>query len=809
MTGLLQDIRYALRQMRKSPGFAAAVITVLALGLGATTGMLAIVRSVLVRSLDYRDADRLVLVGTSDQANTSSDVSYPDFQEMRRNLHLFQQIGAYISVPLAVQTSDGAQMLVAPAVTANLFDMLGIRPLLGRSFRQEDESAAAGTAIVSYEFWQHSLHGRPDILGSTLRVNGEPQTIVGVMPPHFQFPQQTETIWITLQINSDQKSRQGFDTFSVLGRLKPGITLDQARSEGEAFMAHRTGSAGATPHFWLYPYQHLVTANERPSLLALLAACLVLLVIAVMNAANLQVARAVRREGEIAMRAALGATRTRLARQLLIESMVLSVAGAGLGWLISIAFVQAARRLFSNYPRFDELRLDSGTFAACILLAMACGVAAALAPAWHVLIRNRSLGLQQSATAHASRPHRINGLLVMAEVALTSILLISAGLLLRTFRSLQNVPLGFDSDHVTAFVLWPVTGNVPLPTAQSAYQRILDRLQHTPGIQSAGMVTSLPVSNFQITLSGGFTIPGHPLPAGRNTPQIWLTAASPTYFQAMHIPIVAGRSLSDSDIQSNQLVGVVNQTFVRRCLPGVDPLGKQIVLDKDAEFPQPITIVGVSGDTVQRNDIGGPIEPQVAMSFRQVPDSSVLTHYLVAVAASFAVRSRGDLSVSAQQIRDVVKNEAPGFAIDNLAPLSGAVQQTLRTQQLAMQITSAFAWIALLLSAAGLYGVLAYLVGQRVREIGIRLALGATRKDVFALVVKRGSLLVGFGLGLGWVGSALTARWIRSFLFGTSEHDPLTYLLAGAIVILASAIAIMLPARRAALIEPMEALRTE
>jgi predicted permease len=810
MTGLLQDARYALRQLRKSPGFAATAILVLALGLGATTGMLAIVQSVLLNPLNYRDPDRMMLIGISDEATQSSDISYPDLLEMKRSLHQFEDFGAYRAQPLAVQTVDGAQMLVAPAVTTNFFDLLGVRPELGRSFLAGDE-LGAGSAIVSHDFWQHSMHARQDVVGSTLKIGQRLYSVVGVMPPHFQFPMQTETLWITLQITPEHKTKEGFDHFGVLARLKPRVTLDQARAEGEAFVRNRpgTGEPRSPSHFWLYPYQNLVTGEEKPALLALFGACLLLLIIAVVNTANLQIARATRREVEIAMRAALGATRARILRQLMVESLVLSAAGATLGWLLALGFVKTAAHLFKSYPRFDELRLDAWTFAVCLLLTSFCGVVAALAPAWHVLGRRRNLSLPQNSAGRASRPQRLSGSLVTAEVALTCILLVAAGLFLRTFRSLQNAPLGFVSDRVTSFVIWPQGGDIPLALARAAYQRVLDRLQSMPSVESAGTVTSLPVSNYQITITGGFTIPGHPLPEQRDKPEVRMLAVSPGYFKSMRISLLAGRNILDSDTQSNQLVGVVNHAFVERCLPGVDPLGKQIRLDSDAEFPQPITIIGVSGDVVQGNEIASPIRPELFVSFQQLPASSVLTHFLVAVATSFAVRSNRDLAETAGDIRAVVKSEAPEFAIDDLTPLNEKVQRVLRTRRLAVEITSVFAGVALALSAAGLYGVLAYLIAQRIREIGIRLALGATRENVFVLVARQGLWMVGAGLVFGWLGALVVARWIRSFLFGTSAHDPLTYTLAGALVLFASAIAILLPARRAAFIEPMEALRTE
>ena len=549
-----------------------------------------------------------------------------------------------------METGDGKQILLAPEVSTNFFATVGVHPEMGRAFQEGDDASGINAAIVSHEFWQQSMHARGDVLGSKLKVNGRLCTVVGVMPPRFQFPVGSKpTLWTALQLTPDQKTNQGMDGLPVLGRLKPGVTAEQARSEGEAFVRNQPAGDpnSKSQHFWVYPLLNIVTGGEKTPLFALLAACLLLLLIAVVNTANLQIARATRREAEIAMRAALGATRARIVRQMLVENLVLALAGAALGWLLASGFIQAARHLFADYPRFDELQFDPWTFVGCLLLTVFCGVAASLGPAWHVLRIGSQVSVQHSATGRVSRPQRLSSVLVVAEVALTCVLLIAAGLFLRTFRSLQNVPLGFVPDDVTTFLLWPEGGgNMPIASKTAAYQRVLDRVEHLPDVQAAGLVTSLPVSNFQMTLTAGFSIPGHIAAGQKDQPNIRLVAVSPSYFRAMRIPLRAGRPLSTSDTQGTQIAGIVNRKMVETYLHGVDPIGQQIALDKEAEFPQPITIVGVSGDVIQENSIGGVPQPEVAISFQQLPPSVMLTQYLIGMAGSFAVRTRPVRKVS-------------------------------------------------------------------------------------------------------------------------------------------------------------------
>lgn len=800
--------------MRKSPGFALSAILVLALGIGATAGMLAIVQSVLLRPLEYRDPQRLMAVDVSGDGHEGGNwfvVPIADFPDMQRDLHQFEQVAAFNSLPVPVETDEGTQMLLAPEVSTNFFQTLGVLPAMGRPFRDGDDAPGAGAAIVSHEFWQNSMHGTSAVLGSRLKINGHLYTVVGVMPPRFQFPvTHGKSIWTALQLTPDHKTRQGLDNFQVLGRLGPLVTPEQARAEGEVFVRNRRPRSTSTPpdHFGIYPYQQYITGETRPALLALLGACVVLLLIAIVNTANLQIARATTRQGEIAMRSALGASRLRIVRQMIVESLILSFAGSSFGWALAAAFVGVARRLFPQQPRFDSLQFNPWTLVACLLITFLCGLAAAIAPSWHVLKNRRDLLVQSS--ARISRQSRLSGWLVAAEVGLSTVLLVAAGLFLRTLRSLENVPLGFNSENVTTFLLWAQGGNsLPMPVKVAAYHRVLDRLEQLPNVEAAGLVTSLPISNFQMVSGSGFAVPGLLSGDEKPAPFTRITAVSPSYFRTLGIPITAGRGLSASDTATTQLVGIVNQALVDSYLRSVKPIGQQIVLEKPTGILRPVTIVGVSGNAIQSNSIGDPVDPELALSYLQLPLDAQFSQYMIGFADGFAVRTRsapGDIGAT---VRGIVKSEAADFAIDDLVPFRQAVEDNMKTQRLTLQITACFAWIAVFLSAAGVYAVLAYVVGQRIHEMGIRLALGATRGNVFSLILRQGLWMAGAGLMLGWAGAFLSGRWIRNFLYGVTTADPLTFAIVGIIIVLACMVAVVVPARQAASVEPMVALRYE
>ena len=799
MNSLIQDVRFAFRQLRRNVSFTSGAIIVLALGIGACTAMLGVVRSVLLRPLSYPHAEQLVLVGTSGEPNTSSGVPYSDFEDMQHSLRSFDRLAAYNSMFVPVETSDGTQMLLTPAVSRNFFDVLRVSPVLGRALRDGDQYCA----VVSKEFWLRSMQGKRDVLGSKIKVNGDLYTIVGVAPAEFRFPSQDARLWTSLQLKPDHKTKQGFDDFSVLGRLRNKVSFEQAREEGDSFLQHKGKPDGAEPaHFWVYPYQRILTANERPGILALLGACFVLMLVAVVNTANLQLARAAHRENEIAMRAALGATHLRLLRQLLVEGLMVSISGAVLAWCLASILLKPIQALFAGYPRMDELSLDPWTFVSSLTLAIVCALFATLAPSWYLLQRRRGLFVRHA--DHRGSRQKLNGALVTIEVALTCVLLVAAGLFLRTFRSLQSAPLGFVPDKVTTFLLWP-QGAIPDGSLIASYGRVLDRLAHLRGIEAVGAVTSLPVSNFQMEADGDFSIPGHVPKQEKNGPQVRLVAVSPGYFTALKIRLLAGRFLVAGDGSGTQIVGIVNQAFVSKFLRGIHPLGQQVLLN----FSPPITIVGVSGDVIQGNSIGSSARPELMISYQQLPSSGFLTHFLAGISASFAVRTDTTTAETASDIKTVVAQEAPELAIDKIRPMRDAVSDNLSNQRMAAEISSAFAWLSLLLAVAGLYGVLAYVTAHRIREIAVRMALGATRWKVCALVAKQGLCMVAAGTALGSILALLASHWIKSFLYGTTTHDPITYACVGGIMLVAALLAMFIPARRATKVDPMVALRYE
>jgi len=808
MQNLVQDIRYALRQLRKSPGFAVTAVMTLALGLGATTAMIAVVNSVLVRPLGFKDAHQLVLVGVSDKQQPGENVSWPNFQMLQRELPAFSDLVAYSELPTAAASADGNTVVLNMETTANFFQTLQVKPALGRTFLASDEGTQK--AVLGDGFWRNNMHADPNVVGKSVRMLDRSYTVVGVMPASFQFPIEAggDTVWTTLQLDEHAKTTRGFAFIQVLGRLKPGISPAAARAQGEALVrrSHELSGDNGAVHFWVFPYLDTVVGGQRPALFALLAGCFVLLLIACVNIANLQIARANGREGEMSLRSALGASRARILQQLLAESVLISLVGGVIGLLLATGALHYIRVLYKDYPRFGEISLDGVTFAVCFLITIACGIVAGIAPAIRLMRTSPSASLQQSGAASHSVTgrNRLSATLVASEVALTFVLLVAGGLFLRTLRSLEHLPIGFDPQNVSTFLLWPQNGNLPVATQAQTYEQVLDRLEHSPGIGAAGIVTSLPISNFGMHIGGSFKMAGRPV---SHEDRVEFAAVSPDYFATMGVPLKAGRGLAREDTIGTQPVVVVNEAFGQKYFRGKNVLGQQFLADPDSGLPT-LTIVGVVGNTVE-GEVSQPAGPFAFISYQQLPPSGPLSHYMIGIAGQFAVRSTLPSAALEHTVRDVVKQEAPTYALDHLVQLQAAVNDSLQTRILALRLAMAFGVVALILAAVGVQGVLAYLVSQRIREIGIRIALGATRQQVLRRFLRQGLVMALYGLAAGWVVALIAARWLTSFLYGVPAHDFITFFMVGLTVLGVAMLATLLPARRAAATDPMQALRSE
>jgi predicted permease len=668
---------------------------------------------------------------------------------------------------------------------------------------------------VSDAFWRETLHADPHVLGTTVKVGTRPVTIVGVMPAGFAFPQyaQGAVLYTPRLVDASGKDEHGFNSASVAVRLKPGVAPDAALAELRAIFAH-SGKPGDKSHGTLTwrPYKESVTGDERPALLMLLGACGLLLAIACVNSANLQIARGAARTGEMQVRSALGAGRARLLQQIVTESVTVSAIGAGLGLGLAWALLRWASSSYGErFPRFDELALHPAAFAGCALVAVAVGVLAAVAPALGVL---RSTGVRAAAQARpVTRRSRLTGALVAVEIALTCVLLTTAGLLLRTFRALEQQPLGFDPHHLVEITLMPVNPKMDGAALQQTYTRLLDRLNGLPGVEAATTQTALPFSDFGIEMESVLRIVGRPI---KPNDAVAISLIDAGYSRAMGVPVLEGRGFTPSDGAGTQPVCLVNQAFVREHFGGHAALGSAVEFVNEAKdgsdgrlIKASMTIVGVIPDMVAGSNLAYQPWPVLLLDYKQVPAGAGELRFMMGLAPQFAVRSSLPLETLQTEIRAALKQSAPEMAEMRIAPVDTSIAASLANQRLALWLAGGFGVVALLLASVGLYGVLAYAVAQRTREIGIRMALGSSREQAMRLVMTQAAGMVALGLALGCAGSWPAGRAVRALLFGVHALDPLTLVLVAVALLAVCAVAAAVPARRAASVDPMQALRSE
>ena len=828
MPSLVRDLQYAVRQLRKTPGMALLAIFTLALGVGANTGIFTVVESVLLRPLPYPNSDRLVYIGGATDQPSFSTTSWMNYQDIKAQSKLLQSVGGYSEDVSVLQTKNSSQSVAAPHVTPSLFPMLGARPLLGRTFTEsEGQPGGALAALLSEGLWRETFHADQSVVGQSVSLAGKPYTIVGVMPGNFRFPEQIgpdlqKGLWVPMQPTPTMLQDRGYNLFEVVGELRPGATISQVQQEVDAIAAHIPRKKDE-PAIKLQAssYHELLTGPVRPVLLALFGALALVLLIACANVSNLLIARCLGRQQEFAVRTALGAGRLRLVRQLLSEGLALSFAGCGVGLLLAqLAIVGVHKLPPGTIARGDLIDIHWTVVLVLAAIAIVTTVLSSLLPALLVSRANPQAALQSASRGVGARSvgGKLTGGLVAVEVALSTLLLVGTGLLFHTLWNLQKSRLGFETEHITTFTAMPPdsagfsglavsedTSHAPASIATLTYKPVLEQIRHVPGVQSAALATAPPLSSMD--LSSDFEIIGQPKDPS-SPPGARVSAVSGDYARTLGTPLVSGRNLTDDDSATRPFVVVINEALAHKYFAGKDPLGKQINLGgKDTGMIKPYTIVGVLGDQVDKT-VGGTIEPFILIPHEQIPTTSLFYQGLLKTIVSFVVKTRGNIPVAAE-MRSVFHQAAPGMALDNFKSMQDLVEQNTFSQRLGLYLVGSFAGLAVLMVIAGLYGVLSQLVGYRRREIGVRMALGASRQSVAQMVLRQGSILIAVGLAAGIALAFPAERLIKSFLYQVPALDAWTY--AAVVVALPAVglIAAFLPARKAASIQPMQALRED
>ncbi|MEK6322889.1 MAG: ABC transporter permease [Acidobacteriota bacterium] len=800
MENLLQDLRYGFRLLLKRPGFTAIAVVTLALGIGANTAIFSVVNAVLLRPLPFTDPDRLVLFyGTNRQMGFSGQwaVCDPDYPDWKAQSESFGHIAAYQRKFFNLTDGSEPERVLASSVDADLFSLLGVQPAMGRTFTAEEgQPDHEGVAVISHKLWQRRFGSDPAAIGKLVRFDGKSHTVIGVMPSGFEFPTQTE-VWTPLVLTSDCSN--AFN--QVVARLKPGVPLKQAQEDaGVIFrrLAERHPKRDAESELTVIPLQEFVVAGTRPVLLVLLGAVSLVLLIACANVANLLLARAASRQREMAIRRALGASRWRIVLQLLVESVILSLFGGALGVLFAVWGLEGLLVFLpEGVPRAETIGIDVVVLAFALAASLLSGIIFGLAPALHSSKTDLSRSLKEGerSVSETRSRRRVRSALVISEFALAMVLLISAGLLIQSFIRLIEVKPGFDPRNLlTMNVILPPRYEKPAAMA-NFYRTAIERFQNVPGVRAAGAVFGLPLGDMGVR--GDFTIEGQPPPAaGVNASKL---VVSTGYFRAMGIPLVRGRFFTDADTDKSAQVVILSENMAEIFWPGENPIGKRLHLGFRSK-PM-CTVAGVVAN-VHQNGFAKNAPLAIYMPDTQAP-------VFLLNAAAFVVRTETDPQALASTFRrelQEVDNELPLYDVRTMDQL---VSRSVSEPRFNMVLLAVFAGLALALASIGIYGVVAYSVAERTREIGIRMAMGAQADDVVKLVLKQGTMLISIGVALGLVAAFAVTRVISSFLFGVSATDPATFAGIALLLGVVALIACYIPARWATKVDPMVALRYE
>jgi putative ABC transport system permease protein len=811
LESLFQDLRFALRMLRKSPGFTLIAVLTLALGIGANTAIFSVVYSVLLRPLPFPHADQLisVLVQNPQKGVKFDGASYTDFDEWQRQNRVFSVMAGVAFHALTMTGHGEPDDVPTLVVTPNIFSLLEIPPLLGRTFLPEDGvRGAAPVVILSEELWRSSFGADPKVLGTTVNLDQRAFTIIGVMPANFHVPifNKKAEIWIPLvqdPLFGSWMTRQGGHWLPVIGRLKPGISLAQARADMDAINANLTKESPAEHTGWVMlmnPLQQALVGDVKSALLVLLAAVGLVLLIACVNIANLMLARATSRTKEIALRLAVGAARPRIIRQLLTESLVLGSLGAIAGILLALWGVHAlVSFLPPDLPLFQPVRVYGWVLAFAVVLSLVASLGFGLAPALLTAHSDVQASLKEGASRSGESGHRrrVRNFLAASEVALALILIVAAGLLLRSFLSLTSVNPGFNAEQI-------VKAQVSLPRFQYSRPQqwadfasaLMERIQAQPGMKDSANAAPLPLADGFVNLA--FSIPDSPpLPPGTPNSADYVSVG-PNYFQVMGIPLLRGRTFSSHDSMSSPRVALISEAFARFYFPNQDPVGKRLVFGFPPDTNVSREIVGVVGDV---RDVSLHNEPGSIMyvPFSQEPFWG----------ADIVVKSTLAPSSVIASIRQAVWSLDKNLPITDIASMPDVLESSVAQPRFRTWLLGLFGVVALLLAAAGIFGVISYSVSCRTQEIGIRVALGASPSSILKMVLREGLLLAVAGLCVGAVAALVLARFLKSQLYGVGAYDPLTFVGAALILIMVALAVCYIPARRATKVDPLVALRYE
>ena len=807
MNSVIKDLRFALRGLLKHPAFTAIAVVTLALGIGGSTSIFTVVNAALLKGLPYKSPDRLYHLWekTPQEKFSRREFSYPDYQDYQQN-NVFEGLAAYTGGGAILSGYGEPESLAAPRANANFFSVLGVDPVLGRTFQAgEDQPGGPSVTVLTYGLWQRRFGGDPGIVGRAVTINGESYTVIGVLPASFQFALRNNDLWLPYQPTQNQLTRRFMHGTNLIGRLKPGASASDAQSELNLIASriereHNESHAGTSAN--IVPLQEEIVGNVRPILLVLLAAVGLVLLIACANVASLLLTRSLARQKEVAIRSALGASRWRVVRQLLTESMLLSFVGGVAGLLVAYWGVPALVAVIPQQqliamPFMKSLHLDTGILAFSFCLSLLTGLFFGLAPA----LQSSRLDLNEvlkegGRNASAGAGHRLRSAMVVTEIALAVVLLVGAGLMMKSLFNLLQTNVGFDTENVLTMTIVLPPAKYTDPNQQINFNdQLRERVQSLPAVSGAGTVNILPLNGGNTTR---FYIDGDPVPQPGKEIESNIRTVSDDYFKTLGVPLLAGRAFDARDNANGPGVVIIGKTIADRMFAGRDPVGMRLRYNSSQGNPD--TIVGVVGD-VKITGLDEAVRPVLYYPYRTFPSTN----------ANLVTRTTTNPNALAGVIRNEVRNLEPDAAILNVRTMDEMIAQTPASfmRRFPALLISIFAGVALLLASIGIYGVVSYSVSQQTHYIGVRMALGAKPSDILKMVLKQGLLLALSGVAIGVIAALGLMRLLSTLLYQVSTSDAGTFAIVTSTLFVVALLACYLPARRATKVDPLVALRYE